>query len=79
MAVRLVGHEVHDAGDSLSDHGASSCIPLPHFIYSSGPCIRYVKVVYPAEKNGLAFESGAVKGSAYYGHYAQHLNVAETD
>ena len=45
VEVGCVGFEVHDAGDSLSDHKVSSSIPLPHLKYSSGPCIRHIQVI----------------------------------
>lgn len=45
VQVSCVGLDVHDAGDSLSDHDVSSSIPLPHLEYSSGPYISYIQIV----------------------------------
>lgn len=50
MEVRHVGLDIHDARDSLPDFDTSSCIPLPHFKYGFGPCVRYIKVVYSSRK-----------------------------
>lgn len=46
MEVSCIGLDIHDAGDSLSDHNVPTTVPLPHLEYSTGPCIRHIQVVY---------------------------------
>lgn len=46
VKVRCVSFDIHDAIDSLSDHNASSSIPLSYLIYCSGPCVCHIQVVY---------------------------------
>lgn len=81
MKVRHIGLDVHDASDSLSDLEASSCVPLPHFKYGLGPCVRDVKVVYPSKpKNKSKIKIvAASEGDTQHVGCGQHLKVGKTN
>lgn len=57
VKVRCVSFDVHDVIDSLSDHNASSTIPLSNLIYCSGPCVCHIEVVYKQKSAFQHFEA----------------------